>query len=398
MMRHNIIGTIFGLFLGLTIFFSCKNEVSPIVPDTPDVLSQLRERDMKKWAEERDLQKKQDESDAAWNKRVSEMYDAYYAALRAYKKSDHRIVYGWFGGWDANPDVPASSLVNLPDSVDVVSIWGGTPAFDENSPKALDLKYAQEVKGLRVLLCWQTGSSGLGLQGGVEAFNERHKGKNSTEKAIAYAQELTEFIKKHNLNGYDIDWEPNVGDHGGGCHNLYRNCDGPGSDTAPIRAFVKEMGKNFGPKQETDYDPRGTGTLFLFDGEVRDMANRFGDLGDYFDYFLNQNYYSSNPNHEFGSATVAKIKGWNWKKYVMCDEFEKDGEHGGVCGGQGGLTCAQYKATVIRDRNYGGWGAYHIELESKWNYRNVRSVTQIMNPSTGIHPDPNLIDDILKEK
>ena len=63
-------------------------------------------------------------------------------------------------------------------------------------------------------------------------------------------------------------------------------------------AFIREMGKNFGPKQVTDYNPRNTGTLFLFDGEVRDLASRFGDMGDYFDYFLNQNYFGKEPNHE----------------------------------------------------------------------------------------------------
>lgn len=384
------------LSLGLLalVAVSCKQEIQPISVETPTILEQLRARDIKKWAEEKELQKQQDETDAAYNKRVQEMYDAYYADLRAYKKSDHRIVYGWFSGWSATEGIPESFLSNLPDSVDIVSLWGGTAPFEEGSARWEDLKYAQEVKGLRVLLCWQTGSSGLGLPGGQEDFNKRHEGKTSEEKAVAYAQELTEFIKKHNLNGYDIDWEPNVGDHGRGCNNLYSNCTG-GERSAPIRAFIREMGKNFGPKQETDYNPRNTGTLFLFDGEVRHMANNFGDMGDYFDYFLNQNYYSHRPNHEF--TNVDRIKGFTWQKYVACDEFEKDYVNGGTAPKQGNLVGCQVKAKIVAENNYGGWGAYHIELEAKQNYKWVRSVTQIMNPSSGIVPTPDTVKESLKK-
>lgn len=375
------------MLLASLLYLSSCTKVETIDVDAVPQAS-LLQRDMKKWAEERELQKQQDESDQAFLNRVKEMYDAYYAALRAYKKSDHKVVYGWFSGWTATPGVERSFLSNLPDSVDIVSLWGGTSPFDENDPRWEDLRIAQEVKGLKVLLCWQTGSSGLGLPGGVEAFNERHQGKTSVQKAIAYAQELTKFIKDHNLNGYDIDWEPNVGDHGGGCHNLYQNCDGNEGSSAPIRAFIQEMGKNFGPKQEIEYDPRGTGTLFLFDGEVRDMAGRFGDMGGYFDYFLNQNYYSVRPNHEF--YDTSSIAEWSWKKYITCDEFEKDAKNGGVCSPK---PCCITKAKMVRDNNYGGWGAYHIELDE--NYKWTKEVIQVMNPSHAFNPNEHSINELL---
>lgn len=375
---------------------ACTNEIKNISVETEDILGQLRARDMEKWAKERQLQQRQDESDRMYNQRVAEMYDAYYKALRDYKNSDHKIVYGWFGGWSATEGIPESFLSNLPDSVDAVSIWGGTAPFEENSSKWADLKYAQEVKGLRVLLCWQVGTSGLGLPGGVEDFDRRHEGRTSEEKAVIYAQELTEFIKKHHFNGYDIDWEPNVGNHGGGCHNLYQNCTG-GESSAPIKAFIREMGKNFGPKQVTDYNPRNTGTLFLFDGEVRDLASRFGDMGDYFDYFLNQNYFGKEPNHEF--RNVNAIKDFSWRKYITCDEFEMAGawKQGGKSPGEGNLAGCEVKAKMVAERNYGGWGAYHIELEAAQNYKYVKSVTQIMNPSEGIKVDENQIENILNQ-
>ncbi|MRI64472.1 hypothetical protein EDM00_10815 [Ornithobacterium rhinotracheale] len=363
------------LFCAPLFLTSCEEwtQNEKVDVEVPIVMNQLRERDIKKWAEEKKLQKEADLSVEEWNKKVAQMYDAYYANLREYKKSKHKIVYGWFGGWSATEGVDQTWLTNLPDSVDVVSIWGGTSPFDENDPRYKDLKYAQEVKGLKVLLCWQTGTSGLGLPGGVDEFNKRHEGKNSVEKAKAYAQELTEFIKKHNLNGYDIDWEPNVGNHGGGCHNLYHNCENSYNDAAPIRAFIDEMGKNFGPKQTTDYNPRNTGTLFFFDGELVDMSDRFPEKGVYFDYFLEQNYGSSQARYTY-LAAGQRIEGWSRDKHIICSEFEKNANEGGICG----KNCAAQKARGILSQGLGGFGAYHIELDK--NYKNIHQVIRILNP------------------
>lgn len=346
----------------------------------PLILSQLRERDMKKWAEEQKLQKEEDESTEAWNKRVAQMYDKYWENIRNYKKSDHPIVYGWFGGWSATEGIPKSFLRNLPDSVDVVSIWGGTSDFEEGSSKWADLKYVQEVKGIRVLLCWQTGTAGLGLPGGVEAFNKRHTDKNNLEKAKAYAIELTDFIKKHNFNGYDIDWEPHVGDHRG-CGNLYFDCDNISGEgirsSKPAQIFIEEMAKNFGPKQITDYNPRGLGTMFLFDGELDDLANRLPQYGTYFDYLIEQNYGRVGP--QYGSRVNA-IQGYDKKKHIFSDEFEKAGGRGGLCSAKDGLSCAEQKAKFVRENGYGGWASYHIELEQPANYKFVRKVIRQMNP------------------
>ncbi|MBR8765906.1 hypothetical protein IX336_001285 [Porphyromonas levii] len=368
-----------------------------VVPlDVDDVAQEeLLTRDMKRWAEEKELQKKQDESDAEYRQRVAKMYDDYYAALREYKKNpDHKIVYGWFRSemWKAIDSEPGSFLFNLADSIDVVSIWGGIPQeFGEDDPRWKDLKLAQEVKGLKVLLCWQTGRSGLGLPGGAPAFDKRHEGKNSVEKAKAYAQELTEHIKRLNLNGYDIDWEPTVGDHNRReCANLYKNCDDPSGDSsAPIRAFITEMGKNFGPKQETDYNPRGTGTMFLFDCQMRDMEERFPDLGDYFDYFVEQNYWRVGSSYESGT----KIKGWSNKKLLLADEFERyDGYKTG--GGKYGneANCIA-KAKYIKDKDFGGWACYHIELDPEYKWS--RQVIQIMNPTTAFFPKENTKNNLL---
>lgn len=50
--------------------------------------------------------------------------DEYYAALREYKKTDHQITFGWFGNWSGEGTSLVNSLAGIPDSVDLVSIWG----------------------------------------------------------------------------------------------------------------------------------------------------------------------------------------------------------------------------------------------------------------------------------
>lgn len=364
--------------------------------DVDDIAQEgLLEMARQKFAAEQKLQKEQDESDEEYKQRVATMFDEYYASVRAYKNDpNHKIVYGWFRSemWKALPEEPGSFLFNLPDSVDVISIWGGVGEFGEDDPRWEDLKLAQEIKGLRVLLCWQTGSSGLGLPGSREGFDKRHEGKDNVQKAIAYAQELTQHIKNLNMNGYDIDWEPTVGNHSG-CGNLYYDCGSANSYSAePIRAFIKEMGKNFGPQQTTDYNPRNTGTMFLFDGQMEDMARRFPEMGIYFDYFIEQNYWRIAPGR---LSTSMSIEGMTPEKYLLADEFERyDGYKtgGGGCGGTSD-ACAIAKAKYVRDNNLGGWACYHIELDP--DYKWSRQVIQIMNPADVFNPDKNKINELL---
>ena len=78
--------------------------------------------------------------------------EEYYAALRAYKKSDHPKAFGWFGNWTGEGASLVNSMAGIPDSVDVVSIWGNWSNITEAQKK--DLKFCQEVKGTRFTMCF----------------------------------------------------------------------------------------------------------------------------------------------------------------------------------------------------------------------------------------------------
>ncbi len=76
--------------------------------------------------------------------------DDYYANLRAYKESDHAISYIFFGDY-GTPYSPAFRFAGIPDSVDVVNLWGGFP-----KPGTLDYKEMHEmrkIKGTKVVAC-----------------------------------------------------------------------------------------------------------------------------------------------------------------------------------------------------------------------------------------------------
>ena len=53
------------------------------------------------------------------------MSEEYWESLRAYKaRNDHEVFFGWFGGWTANSADMINFLSSVPDSVDIISIWG----------------------------------------------------------------------------------------------------------------------------------------------------------------------------------------------------------------------------------------------------------------------------------
>lgn len=67
--------------------------------------------------------------------------DEYYAALRAYKQTDHQVAFGWFGGWSGEGAFMKSSLAGIPDSVDIVSIWDNGTNLSEAQRK--DMAFAR---------------------------------------------------------------------------------------------------------------------------------------------------------------------------------------------------------------------------------------------------------------
>ncbi|MBR1890042.1 MAG: hypothetical protein IJ816_05385 [Alloprevotella sp.] len=69
-----------------------------------------------------------------------ELYAQYLQNLRAYKNSEHVLVYTWFDNSNKTPNSRAEHIADLPDSVDIVAL---------TNPEALAQWELQEIQSLR---------------------------------------------------------------------------------------------------------------------------------------------------------------------------------------------------------------------------------------------------------
>lgn len=324
---------------------------------------------------------------------VSDNPDEYYAQLRAYKKSDHAVAFGWFGNWTGTGTSLENCMAGLPDSVDFISMWGG---WKNPTPEMLkDLRFVQEKKGTKALVCFIILDMGdqITPEEHNATYEDRKKfwgwvdGDDAAIKAAIekYANALCDTIDKYNYDGFDLDWEPS-----------YPQPFPTNKDMAVgerPKWLIEALSKRIGPKS-------GTGRLFVIDGEP-DHSGIPSEMGSYFDYFIFQAYQSSGSgdlqsrlngviNHYQKHLTPEEIA----KKTIFCENFEKYAATGGNPNfiDQDGNRCNSVEgmarfAPVINGKRVrsGGVGTFHMEYE--WNvegktgtYPYLRSAIRTMNP------------------
>lgn len=321
----------------------------------------------------------------------------YYEALRAYKKSDHAIAFGWFGNWSGVGASLANCMAGLPDSVDVISMWGG---WRNPSPQHLeDLRYVQQVKGTKALMCFIIDNIGTqltpqevtskweedGFSSSMDAVKDYWGWVDGDEEAIAeaiakYANAICDTIDKYDYDGFDIDYEPNWG-HAGNLSSYPKN----------MKTFVETLAKRIGPKS-------GTGRLLVIDGEPQTIEPTTGPC---FDYFIVQAY--SSPDYTdlddrlgttiqnyVGVLSAEEVA----KKYVVTENFEDHSATGGIehetrdgkwVKSLEGMALWNPIINGVPARK-GGVGTYHMEYEFSISglsgtYPYLRKAIQIMNPN-----------------
>lgn len=154
--------------------------------------------------------------------------DQYYADLRDYKNSDHEIVFGWFGNWSATGASASNYMKSLPDSIDMVGLWGGWQTITEAQRK--DMEDSQHKRGLKVIATslFDGFEMGVAPDGATAATEEEmlaywgwegpyrsYGNDNLTEGNIAaiqrFAHAFCQRIIDNGYDGLDIDNEPNIG-------------------------------------------------------------------------------------------------------------------------------------------------------------------------------------------
>ena len=331
--------------------------------------------------------------------------DQYYEQLRAYKKSDHPVAFGWFGNWVGKGSSLSNSMAGLPDSVDFVSMWGGWKA--PNQDMLNDLQFVQQVKGTKALVCCII--LDIGDQITPEKFNATLEDRkefwgwddNDEDKiheAIRkYAQAFCDTIHKYDYDGFDLDWEPS-----------YEHSFETKKEMAilnRIDVFIEEMGKHIGPKLGTD-------KLFVIDGEPENISS---ELGVYFDYFISQAYgrkgyqgkllttkaesLQTRLNKVIDNFTGILTAEECANKFIVCENFEDFALMGGVpFEDENGVIhesslegFAMWNPKVNNQLvRKGGVGTFHMEYEyfvpnnngnGTKTYPYLRNAIQYMNPS-----------------
>ncbi|CDA85592.1 glycoside hydrolase family 18 [Bacteroides congonensis] len=275
----------------------------------------------------------------------------YYENLRAYKRSDHQLAFGWFGGWKASGTSPSKYLRNIPDSVDMVSIWG---TWHSLTPEQIeDLRYVQEVYGTRVTFTIFSHNMS-NFPGNFE---------NKAENIPAVAKAVADSIFKYGYDGVDFDHECSGSD-------LFYNKDN-------MTTLLREMRKNLGEDK-----------LICVDGYVEYITE---EGWKYADYAIAQAYgtsSSSSLQNRLNKVNAALAP----EKFIVTENFESYWATGGINYSDPELGTipsllgmARWQPTRDGEvRRKGGVGTYHMEFEynhTDVEYKYLREAIQIMNPA-----------------
>lgn len=325
--------------------------------------------------------------------------DQYYANLRDYKNSDHEIVFGWFGFWSGTGASASNYMKSLPDSVDMVGLWGGW--YDVTDAQRADMRDSQQKRGLKVIATTLLDGFDMGVApDGATAPTEeemlaywgwegsyRTRGdENLTEGNIAaikkFAHALCQRVIDNGYDGLDIDNEPNVG----GGKKPYGISGFPGRYKVFMDVVVTYFGRT-----------SGTGRLLAIDGEL--TANMDPKYGECFHYFIAQAY-SSYGDSDLDGRLSTVINHYSdipakdlASRFIVTENFEnityrtngganyttRDGESMKSLAGM-----AQWQPIIDGEKvKKGGCGTYHMEYEYRnpKPYKFLMEAIQIQNPA-----------------
>ena len=309
----------------------------------------------------------------------------YYSELRAWKQTPHVRGFGWFGGWTAKGTDPQKYLRMLPDSVDIVSLWGTHGSLTE--AQKTDLKLFREVKGGKVLLCWIVQNLGdqLTPQGknATDYWVTEKGGGDFLEGVKAYANAICDTIEKYDLDGFDLDYEPGYGHSG---------------NMATTTAWISETGNvNMYTFIKTLYDrlnPKGR--IVVMDGEPYYMDRATSKMVSYYIY---QAYDESTTARAlqklenggtYGYGEDDYLDNWEGKSFLTL-EFQKYSKTGGfprytssnpeIQKLDVGRQIMDYATMLMPNgKRIAGIGTYHMELDTEGgSYRFLRQALNAGN-------------------
>lgn len=281
--------------------------------------------------------------------------NAYYARLRAYKQTDHKLAFGWYGSWTAIGASEQSRLRSAPDSMDIISMWSQWHSL--NKEQIADKAFVQQIKGTKVVFC-------ISAKDMPEIFKEDGVITDASIKAYAKAWGK-DSMDKYQYDGIDIDFETAI-DH-----------QGPLNTTPGLfKKYCQELSQYIGPAS-------GTGRLFLIDGNIDALDDGIAELCN---YGVSQAYNCGGPSDLRSRTSNATRVGWKPEQLIFTENFESKWQTGGVNYSYNGESIPSLlgMAHFAAEETAAGFGSYHMEYEyghSDMPYKYMRQAIQIANPA-----------------
>lgn len=290
--------------------------------------------------------------------------EAYYQNLRDYKKTMHErpLLFGWFGNWSGDDQASKrSALSGLPDSVDMVSIWQSRKLIfaQRTEAQTKDLKYAQEVLGIKVLFSEFSHNWNFWFIPGPQGVDSI-PANDSTIRA--YAKSMLDSMEMYGYDGIDLDHECSRGDIFYDKHNM--------------STLISELGKRIGPMSGTD-------KILTIDGHLSYIVDT---CWKYVNYGISQAYASISDSRLQTRYNEVK-NALPPHKFIVTENFESLQTTGGVeYTDKDGkrMRSAEGQARWNPEEGLkGGSGFYHIEFDYNGYpaYKHVRKSIQIQNPA-----------------
>lgn len=340
------------------------------------------------------------------------MSDEYYAALRAYKQSEHELCYLWFADYGV-PSSPAYRFAAIPDSVDIVSLWGGIPK--EGTLDREEMYEMRKLKGTRLvtvtIIRIKYFFKSLEISSYMDAYNATYEsvynaqiaGGKTPEEAATIAEQQADAagiaagnsdVMAHSTlesDGSYPEWCRKLGDHL--LQEMWDNkLDGIDLDYEPegdmlsgdrFTLFAKYLGQYIGCGPESK-DP----TKLLIVDHYNNLPPSASE--QYFNYKVRQ-LYSNQGNH---ISDAAFSRSWPVEKQIFADNIGDLWKTGGEM-----EIIAAYKHSSGKMK--GGFGAFHGQRDYNTvdsgsdnliPYGHMRRAIQIQNPA-GAYPPAKTTDE-----
>lgn len=289
-----------------------------------------------------------------------EYSDEYYQNLRVYKKSDHQLCFGWYADYSQTFSY-GMHFKGLPDSMDIISLWGGIPDKVADPDTYEEMRYVQQVKGMKLVM-----PVIVVLEGNNFPIND--------EGLRMYADKLVNMVYDNDLDGLDMDWEPTSTAYLANANNFAK--------------MVQYCSERLGPMSGTD-------KLLVVDYYNHTLPTT---IEPYVNYFVNQAYTQGMTTNSAANLQTRYDRVSAWcppRKFFVTENIGDWWQNGGSpfteangntispVDGQRMYSLEGMARWVPKQGPKGGWGAFYFVRDYNSNppYKYMRRGIQAINPA-----------------